>query len=151
MNSLNTQIIRILDYLVNQEIDYDLVETSLRNIKDELILVSNNPTIESKNDLIETPKKRKKDSFNYKDTEAYQMIVDKFGNNIRQQELIQIACCLSKKIGVKVERDSKRRKDLLFKWFQDNIDKISPMLHLVVAFGKDGGVLKKEDDYSYHN
>lgn len=151
MYSLNTQIIRILDYLANQEIDYDLVETSLRNIKDELILASNNPTIETTDNIAETQKKKKKDSFNYKDTEAYQMIIDKFGNNVRQQELIQIACCLSKKIGVKVERDSKRRKDLLFKWFQENIDKISPILHQVVAFGKDGRVLKKEDDFSYHN
>ena len=123
----------------------------MRNIKDELILASNNPTIETTDNIAETQKKKKKDSFNYKDTEAYQMIIDKFGNNVRQQELIQIACCLSKKIGVKVERDSKRRKDLLFKWFQENIDKISPILHQVVAFGKDGRVLKKEDDFAYHN
>lgn len=142
MHALNTQAVRILDYVVNQSVNSDVVDASLRQIRDELLLAAQRPAAETP---IDAPPKRRHEAFDYKDTAAYRMLADKFGSSVRQQDLVQIACCLSKKIGVKVERDAKRRKDLLIRWFQENIEKVSALLPMVVAFGKDGRVLKKDD------
>ena len=74
------QAIRLLDQLTYHEIDYLNIEITLRNIRDEILAIPRY----TKNEefVIETSKKRKKDTYDYKETEAYKVIIGKFGDGI---------------------------------------------------------------------
>lgn len=50
---------------------------------------------------------------------SWYYIYEHFGK-LNQKNLIQIATILSALINVKIPRDAKRRKLLLYKWFDDN-------------------------------
>jgi hypothetical protein len=68
-------------------------------------------------------------SFCAKESEAWKMIVGRFGSGIRHRELCSLAISLSSRYGVTpISRDEKRNADVTVKWFQDNIDVIRPIL-----------------------
>ena len=58
--------------------------------------------------------------FNPKDNEAWREIAKRFGSNIKQPELLSIAQVLANQANVKLDRDAKRRKSVLIKWFHEN-------------------------------
>lgn len=70
--------------------------------------------------------------FNPKDNPAWHQITQKFGVNIKQPELLSIAEVLAQNACIKLDRDAKRRKAVLIKWFSENWDKIKPYLDYVV-------------------
>lgn len=70
--------------------------------------------------------------FNPKDNPAWHQITQKFGANIKQPELLSIAEVLAQNAGIKLDRDAKRRKTVLIKWFSENWEKIKPYLDYVV-------------------
>ena len=70
--------------------------------------------------------------FNPKDNPAWHQITQKFGANIKQPELLSIAEVLAKNACIKLDREAKRRKSVLIKWFSENWDKIKPFLDYVV-------------------
>lgn len=53
------------------------------------------------------------------------------GTMIKQNELLSIAKCVSEKTSVELDREAKRRKSVLLKWFDDNWDQILPTLQFV--------------------
>ncbi len=53
------------------------------------------------------------------------------GTKIKQNELLSIAQCVSEKTSVELDREAKRRKSVLLKWFDDNWDQILPTLQFV--------------------
>ena len=71
-------------------------------------------------------------NFNPKDNPVWHKITQKFGPNIKQPELLSIAEVLSNSANVKLDRDAKRRKTVLIKWFSENWAAISPYLDFVV-------------------
>lgn len=86
--------------------------------------------------VAETPEKariseRLKD-FNPRETDAWKKITQKFGPNIKQPELISIANLLASQAKIKLDRDAKRRKSVLIKWFQEHWDEISCYIDFVV-------------------
>ncbi|KAH0788594.1 hypothetical protein GPJ56_007276 [Histomonas meleagridis] len=70
--------------------------------------------------------------FDPKDNIAWKEITKRFGTNIKQPELLSIAEVLANYANVKLDRDAKRRKTVLIKWFSENWPLISPYLHYVV-------------------
>jgi hypothetical protein len=70
--------------------------------------------------------------FNPKDNDIWKVIIDQFGTGIKQQELLSIATVLASHAHVRLDRDAKRRKAVLVKWFAENWDAISPYLSFVV-------------------
>lgn len=70
--------------------------------------------------------------FNPKDNVAWREITSRFGNNIKQQELLSIANVLANSASLKLDRDAKRRKCVLIKWFEENWQAIFPFLDYVV-------------------
>lgn len=70
--------------------------------------------------------------FDPKDNEVWRRITQRFGANVKQPELLSIATVLSQTANVKLDRDAKRRKTVLIKWFQENWAAISPYLDYVV-------------------
>lgn len=70
--------------------------------------------------------------FNPKDNPAWHQITQRFGANIKQPELLSIAEVLATNACIKLDRDAKRRKTVLIKWFSENWDKIKPFLDYVV-------------------
>lgn len=70
--------------------------------------------------------------FNPKDNSAWREITNRFGNNIKQPELLSIATVLASNANIKLDRDAKRRKSVLIKWFEENWKAILPFLDYVV-------------------
>ena len=70
--------------------------------------------------------------FNPKDNEVWRTITAKFGPNIKQPELLSIAMVLSTNCNIKLDRDAKRRKSVLIKWFEENWATLAPYLDYVV-------------------
>ncbi|OHT05398.1 hypothetical protein TRFO_06001 [Tritrichomonas foetus] len=70
--------------------------------------------------------------FNPKDNPAWREITQRFGNNIKQPELLSIATVLANNASLKLDRDAKRRKSVLIKWFEENWSAIQPFLDYVV-------------------
>ena len=70
--------------------------------------------------------------FNPKDNPVTQEITRRFGPNIKHGELVGIAQAIADKAQIKLDRDAKRRKNVLIKWFAENWDIISPFLDYIV-------------------
>lgn len=70
--------------------------------------------------------------FNPKDNYVINEINKRFGPNIKHGELVAIAQAIAEKAQIKLDRDAKRRKNVLLKWFHENWDTISPFLDYIV-------------------
>jgi hypothetical protein len=70
--------------------------------------------------------------FNPKDNPAWSAITQKFGANIKQPELLSIATVLATNANIRLDRDAKRRKSVLLKWFEENWGAIAPFIDFVV-------------------
>ena len=84
---------------------------------------------------VNTEKKRiseRLNGFNPRENNAWKEISRRFGSSIKQPELLSIATILANNANIRLDRDAKRRKTVLIKWFQENWDTISPFLDYVV-------------------
>ena len=79
-------------------------------------------------------KKRVKErinGFNWKECEAWKYLCERFGSHLNQKELISIAELIASKNHLKLDRDAKRRKVVLIKWFQENWEIVKPLLLII--------------------
>jgi hypothetical protein len=67
-----------------------------------------------------------------KQSPAWQEITRRFGLNVKHPELVEIATVLSENANIRLDRDAKRRKAVLIKWFEENWADVSPYLDYVV-------------------
>jgi len=88
--------------------------------------------------------------FNPKDNHVTQEITRRFGSNLKQGELVGIAQVIAEKAQIKLDRDAKRRKNVLLKWFSENWETITPFLDYIVLEDNDnkGGENQKETEDS---
>jgi hypothetical protein len=70
--------------------------------------------------------------FNSKDNIAWKAIAQKFGNSVKQAELLSMAQVVASQANIKLDRDAKRRKSVLIKWFEENWVAIEPFLQYLV-------------------
>ena len=76
--------------------------------------------------------------FVVKDSRAWKEICSHYGPNLNQIELLSIAEVMGHLLHIRVDREAKRRKEVLIKWFDENIDAIVPMMDRVVPEDKNG-------------
>ena len=68
----------------------------------------------------------------YVESEAWKYLSQRFGPEIRQQELLSIATVLSGCCNIQILRAEKRKKNCLIKWFHNNWQIVSPFMEYVV-------------------
>lgn len=66
--------------------------------------------------------------FNYKLSAAWSKISELFTSEVKQVDLRRIAEHISNKLGICLDRDAKRRKSVLLKWFDENWAQIKDIL-----------------------
>ena len=67
-----------------------------------------------------------------KNSKAWETIMKYFGENLNQMELNSIAEVLSDLLSINLDREAKRRREVLIKWFDENFEKIEPYLKLII-------------------
>lgn len=75
--------------------------------------------------------KRRISGFDWRHSIAWQELTALFGDRLTQNELISIAELVSAHIKLKLDRDAKRRKTVLIKWFQEHWIMIYPILGMI--------------------
>jgi hypothetical protein len=70
--------------------------------------------------------------FNWKRSCAWHHLSSAYGPGINQQELVSIADLICPKLNIQLDRDARRRKIVMLKWFDENWAVIQPLLSLVV-------------------
>ncbi|KAK8891581.1 hypothetical protein M9Y10_028794 [Tritrichomonas musculus] len=83
--------------------------------------------------------------FSIKDSIAWQEICKRFGPNLNQSELLSMAEIIGQQAGIKVDREAKRRKEVLIKWYEENIVIIRKMLPFFKLEDTEGNLLRGED------
>lgn len=76
--------------------------------------------------------------FVVKESRAWKQICQHYGSNLNQVELLSIAEVLGYALHIRVDREAKRRKEVLIKWFEENIEAIEPMLDRIIPEDKNG-------------
>lgn len=76
--------------------------------------------------------------FQVKDSIAWKEICKRFGSNLNQVELLSIAEVIGNQLNIKVDREAKRRKEVLIKWFDENYSSIGPFLDKIVLEDRSG-------------
>ena len=92
--------------------------------------------LESETDEMERVKRRIQ-GFNYKSSHAWKMLTAKYGPKLAHEELMSIAELLSAQVNINLDRDAKRRKAVLVKWFEENWDSIQGYLQYVILESED--------------
>ena len=81
------------------------------------------------------------DGFHYRETEAWSYLTNRFGSQVKLQELVSVAVLMGQVCYLRVDRDAKRSKAVIIKWFEENWDVVRPFLDYVVLaeLPQDGG------------
>ena len=74
---------------------------------------------------IKLQKRRKNMCSDIKVSQAYRKIQNLGWDKLNQKELRSIAQVISKKSGIPLDREAKRRREILLTWFDENFDDIS--------------------------
>ena len=85
--------------------------------------------------------KMRLDGFHYRETEAWSYLTNRFGPQVKLQELVSVAVLMGQVCYLRVDRDAKRSKAVIIKWFEENWDVVRPFLDYVVLaeLPQDGG------------
>ena len=92
--------------------------------------------LENETDEMERVKKRIQ-GFNYKNSYAWKTLSAKFGPKLAHEELMSIAELLLTQTKLVLDRDAKRRKAVLVKWFEENWDVIHGYLNYIILESDD--------------
>lgn len=76
--------------------------------------------------------------FIYKESAAWRVITERYGDNLNQNELLSLAEVIAAQLNLKVDREAKRRKEVLIKWYDEHLEKIKSLLPLIVLEDKEG-------------
>jgi hypothetical protein len=70
--------------------------------------------------------------FDWQASFTWNYLVRLFGPKLRHEELVSIGELVGRRLRIKVDRDARRRKIVMIKWFEDNWSVIEPLLPWVV-------------------
>jgi hypothetical protein len=70
-------------------------------------------------------------NFDMKHSPAWHELKRRGWDRLSQAELLSIAQLLGKKLSIHVDREAKRRKNVLVKWFEENLSRLSPLLDCI--------------------
>lgn len=88
--------------------------------------------------------------FNPSTSEAWKKLTSKYGEKLNHAELKCLAQVISANLDIELSRETKRRKNMLIKWFDENLNKIWPFIeeHIEVEDVDGNFVLCKESEQS---
>lgn len=69
--------------------------------------------------------------FNARESVAWKGLTEKFGDKLTHEELISIAELIANAANIKLDRDAKRRKVVLIKWFEEHWQSVQPYLPII--------------------
>jgi hypothetical protein len=81
--------------------------------------------------------RRRLNGFNWKRSTVWHQLCNAYGPKLNQEELVSIADLVANHLNIKLDRDARRRKIVLLKWFDENWAAIQPLLHNI-ALESDG-------------
>jgi hypothetical protein len=70
--------------------------------------------------------------FNWRRSTAWRQLSKVFGPHLKQEELVSIAELIAKKLDIRLDRDARRRKIVMLKWFEENWVAVEPLLAAIV-------------------
>jgi hypothetical protein len=79
---------------------------------------------------IERVQERVRD-FNWRRSQVWAHLTWAYGPIVTQEELVSLATMLSKQLRIRLDRDARRRKPVMIKWFEENWYQIFPCLRFV--------------------
>jgi hypothetical protein len=68
------------------------------------------------------------EGFNFKTSLGWQAISTHFGETLTQTELLSVAKVIGSELGINIDREAKRRKEVLVKWFDEHYEHLSEIL-----------------------
>lgn len=71
----------------------------------------------------------KRKNFDMTKCEAWSRLTQKFGQKVSQEELLTIAQIVSHELDIPLAREYKRRKEILVKWFDENLEAVWPFIN----------------------
>ena len=71
-------------------------------------------------------------NFNWKESLAWNYLSSTYGDGLNQKKLLSIAQNCSSSLNISLDRDAKRRKSVLIKWFDDNWNIFEPFLQNLI-------------------
>lgn len=74
---------------------------------------------------------RRVDGFNWKKSNVWKQLCCRFGPKLNQEELVSVADLLCEKLNIKLDRDARRRKSVIIKWFEEHWTQIHPILPMI--------------------
>jgi hypothetical protein len=72
------------------------------------------------------------DGFNWQRSTPWNQLIALYGPRLSQEELVSIARLIAKKLDIKLDRDARRRKPVMIKWFEENWESIEPLLGNII-------------------
>lgn len=76
--------------------------------------------------------KKRMANFDRKDSQAWKFLSLIYGPQIKQDKLISIAEYVASCLKIYIDRDARRRKSVLIKWFDENWNRIAPFFKIYV-------------------
>jgi hypothetical protein len=71
--------------------------------------------------------------FRWRSSHAWHYLSILFGPQVSQEELLSIAVILAAQLNLRLDRDARRRKVVMIKWFQENWIRLEPVLgHIIL-------------------
>ncbi|KAK8889745.1 hypothetical protein M9Y10_034499 [Tritrichomonas musculus] len=70
-------------------------------------------------------------NFDFANSPAWMMIKKKGWDNLNHKELLSIASVIANKCNITLDREAKRRKPILVKWFDENLSAILPAVDFI--------------------
>ena len=82
------------------------------------------------------------DGFNPKESQVWKKIWTSFGKNLSKNELQSLAEVIASHFNLKLDREAKRRKEVLIKWFDENAEDVLKLLPYLEFQDNDGLPIK---------
>jgi hypothetical protein len=77
------------------------------------------------------------EGFDWRLSHAWRYLAFVYGEKVTQGELVSIADLLARSIGIRLDRDARRRKVVMIKWFEEHWAIILPFLRVVALVKSD--------------
>ena len=120
-------------------LDPTIADCSIRNQNQPAYIIPDLPKRQTQTERQKI--EQRLNGFDGKNSDAWSEICDAFGPNLSQNELLSIAQVTSFHTKLHLGREAKRRKEVLIKWFQENLVTIRPFLNRLILEDYDGNRL----------
>lgn len=88
---------------------------------------------------------KKLKGFNPKTCQAWRKLTERFGPKISHEEILSLAMVIADNMHISLSREYKRRKNMLVKWFDENLNEVWPLVETcIIVKDKHGDIV----DYS---